>query len=257
MPRWRAAPSTLALSVTILIASELGAQACIGTQSVSRPHVRIGASTERVGRSAGYAASLGVSASSLFGNISVGTHAVDGYTGRTHSLTATVGRQQARPAKRVQLCQMLVVSYGSGSGTHTEPLLGSGMFGNGGGPFKLLRATATAPAILQPEGRTGATSTDHSSWGLMAGVAVGRELRKREVVMVVPAASLALAHHRGELAAPDGIAPRMQTYGLLSATVGLVFNDIAAVRPTVALPLGVSGVQPIFGLGVILAPGTR
>jgi hypothetical protein len=86
------------------------------------------------------------------------------------------------------------------------------------------------------------------------GFSVGTTMSSSPRMQIVPVAGLGLKNSR---ISEDGSDAISDTYGVARLGVGLLFNNIIAVRPSVDIPVGLEGSDPTFGLTVAYSFGTK
>jgi outer membrane protein with beta-barrel domain len=96
-----------------------------------------------------------------------------------------------------------------------------------------------------------ASDLNSSSTNVHFGLALGTEMGANQQVRILPTAGLGLQYSKlkeeiGGVASPDV----SDTYGLARLGVGFVFNQQISVRPTIDIPVGLEGSDPVFGLSV-------
>jgi outer membrane protein with beta-barrel domain len=96
-----------------------------------------------------------------------------------------------------------------------------------------------------------ASELNSSSTNIHFGLALGTEMGASPQVRILPTAGLGLQYSKqkeeiGGVASPDV----SDTYGLARVGVGFVFNQQISVRPTIDIPVGLEGSDPVFGVSV-------
>jgi len=98
---------------------------------------------------------------------------------------------------------------------------------------------------------------ERSSWQLAPGVSVGYQARISQDVSGIPGASFFLVYDRAEVGAGSGdVTTTSRTYGVLSASYDLVFDETYGVAPSVSIPIGLRGGNASFGITLIVGVGS-
>ena len=69
-------------------------------------------------------------------------------------------------------------------------------------------------------------------------------------MQIVPSVALGVENTKLKVESSLGDFEGSDTHGLAQASVGLVFNSNITVRPSVSIPLGLTGSEPTVGLSV-------
>jgi hypothetical protein len=187
------------------------AQTCMGMASYSSGPVRVAGHGSFVTGANQFGGSLGYGLpGSVFADVGLSTTSYDG-ADATLDVSADAGYQMQLGGK-AQLCPVASLGYSNG-----------------------------------PDAGTFNSSMRSAGFGLAIGAAMGTSR-----MQIVPTAGLGLEYSR--VKAEDtglGISGEASdAYGLAQVGVGLVFNSNITVRPGVAIPLGLNGSDPTFGLTV-------
>jgi hypothetical protein len=208
----RALVAILALSIA---RSPAVAQTCMGLASFGNAPIQVtgtgqfGEVANTFGATAGYGIPSG-----LHGTVGVATTSVDGVDGHQLGLAARAGyRLTLGSAGQTEVCPN--ASFGLGMGPNDE-----------------------------------VAGVDRSARSATVGVNVGTVLGASPRMKVVPTAGLSFAYSRqkAENAAGSTLFEISDSYALAQLGVGIILNSTISVRPNVEIPLGLEGIDPIFGL---------
>jgi outer membrane protein with beta-barrel domain len=96
-----------------------------------------------------------------------------------------------------------------------------------------------------------AGDVNRSSTNVNFGLALGTEMGASQQMRIIPTAGLGLQYSKSKEEVGGVESPAFSdTYGLARFGVGFVFNQQISVRPTVDVPVGLEGSDPVFGLSV-------
>jgi hypothetical protein len=97
---------------------------------------------------------------------------------------------------------------------------------------------------------------DITAWSVAPGVAIGVRSDVSPSVAVMPAGMASLIHTQAKAdAGIGGEYDDSETYGLLSAGLGFLFNDRLSFTPAVSVPVGLDGGDATFGVSMGIALG--
>lgn len=213
------AVTLVAISLCSVTAS---AQACLGSPSFGVGHLQLaaGASSEDVG--ARFGAHFNGGSETIFGGVGVGGADVRDANGTSLRTGGTLGYQVPLSASgRTQICPTLGLDLGFG------PRLNDGF------------------------------DSKFSSRSFSFGLSVGSQVARAGRLALVPAVSAGFVHQAN---IRDGTAGRQtvsDTYGVAGLTLGLVLNDVLALRPSISVPVSGESKDPSFGVGFALNYGGR
>jgi hypothetical protein len=106
---------------------------------------------------------------------------------------------------------------------------------------------------MGPDAEAGNSSIDNSQTDVHFGLALGTEMGASQQMRILPTAGLGLQYtkFKTEITGPGASTDEISdTYALARVGVGFVFNQQISVRPTVDIPVGLEGSDPVFGLSV-------
>jgi hypothetical protein len=97
-----------------------------------------------------------------------------------------------------------------------------------------------------------ALDLNSSSTDVHFGFALGSEMGSTRQLRIIPTAGLGLQYSKAkaENTQTNATEEFSDTYGLARLGVGFVFNQQISVRPTIDIPVGLDGSDPVFGLSV-------
>lgn len=213
---------TAAAFATVLVASPSLAQVCEGRPGADAGKVQLGA-----GFSAGNAAKeFGVGVSGLgeraYGGATLGSVSYDDFSGSTTTIGGSVGYQLAVGSSgRAQLCPFFRAALGFGP----NDIAGLGV--------------------------------DLSTRGVGAGISWGFRATQSADFGLIPTIGAGFSYASVKLS--DGVddLTESDTYGQLGIGLGFIFGRQFAVQPTVTIPLGLEGADPIVGVTISLSLGSR
>ncbi len=205
------------LALVLVVRSPAVAQTCMGLASFSNAPMQVtgtgqlGEISNTFGATAGYGIPSG-----LYGAVGVATTSLDGVEGHQLGLAARAAYQLTLGAAgRTQICP--TASFGLGMGPNDE-----------------------------------VAGVDRSARSATAGIAVGTVLGASPQMKVVPTAGLSFAYSRqqAENSAGSTLFEISDTYALAQVGVGIILNSTISILPNVEIPLGLEGIDPIFGLSL-------
>jgi hypothetical protein len=208
---------TLIATLTLLAGTQLPAQAqtCMGLASFRAAPVQISASAQFSQLTSTFGGSIGYGMpSSLYGGVGVSTTSSDGDVAHRLGLSARAGYQlELSAGRQIQVCPNARFALGMGPNDDA--------------------------AGVDRSGRVGAV-----------GVNMGAVFPASPQMKVVPNAGLAYAYgkEQAENAAGVTLFEISDRYALAEVGVGILLNSNISVRPNVAIPLGLQGGEPVFGL---------
>lgn len=215
--------SALALAVlTGLAVSTAEAQVCEG---------RPGPAAGNIALSAGYMSgndasqmSVGITAlgTSAYGGASIGSISYDDFSGSTTAVGASLGYQLALGTTgRAQICPFAIGEIGFGP----SDINGSGI--------------------------------DASTRAFGAGLSWGFRATESAEFSLIPTISAGVAYSAVTLT--DGVddLTESDTFGQVRVGLGMVIAKRLAIVPSVIIPVGVEGADPMFGIALSLSVGAR
>jgi hypothetical protein len=216
---------TTALLATVLLASAplaAYAQTCLGSPSFADGHLQLTGDVATNDAATAFGIGIGGGSESVFGAVEGGGVTYDGFDGATMVVGGRLGYQVPVTATgSAQICPVLGANLGFG------------------------------PKDIDGLG------TDFSSRGLTFGLSLGFNAMRGASVALVPAVSAGFVYSAGIYDGSGGSATETDTYGQAGFTLGLILNDRLAVRPSVSLPFGLEGADPVYGIGFTLNYGGR
>ena len=204
----------VSLALLAIVRSPAVAQTCMGMASFSNAPMQVaGNSTFSTGVNS-YGATVGYGMQSgLWGNAGVATMSIDGATSHPLQLGAQAGYQMTlgKSSQQIQVCPNASLAIGNG-----------------------------------PDDVNFNASTRDATLGLAFGTVLGSNPRMK----FVPTAGLsyANAHASAKDSAGASLGSASESYALAQLGVGLVLNQNISVRPSVDIPLGLTGGDTRFGL---------
>jgi len=95
----------------------------------------------------------------------------------------------------------------------------------------------------------GAGELQVRSRSILAGVSIGAEIPSSPTFSLVPAAGLAYVAERATLEIPGSPKETLrETYGIVDAGIGVVFNQRLTVRISASIPVGIDEASSSLGL---------
>lgn len=208
----------------LLTTTALQGQACLGLASLeTRPmNLTVGAVfTDGVN---GGDARFGFGTAKAFGGVSAQIAKTDGVSGTSKGAGVDGGLSyRIGTTKRAMLCPVASAQY------------------------------IKSPDIDDGEGGT----LEASGTGATAGLAIGGLVNTSSSVGFIPFTSLEAAYTRLSISSGGVSLSESDTYGILSAGVGIVFSPAVLLRPFIQVPLGLDGSDPRYGVGLSFAFGKR
>ena len=199
------------LALLAIVRSAAVAQTCMGMASYAHGPVQVAGSADFVDGANRFGASAGYGLpGGVFGSANVGTTSYDGLDA---SLDFGVNVGYQMKVAKAQVCPVASLGYANG-----------------------------------PDSDANGINTSSKSAGF--GLAVGTPLGTRRM-QIVPTAGLGLVYGKSKIEI-DGIgsAEGSDAYGIAQLGVGLVLNQSVSIRPSVAIPLGLTGSDATFGVTV-------
>ena len=204
----------VSLALLAIVRSPAVAQTCMGLASYSTGRMQVSGNGSFTNGANMFGASLGYGLpASAFGNATLSTTSYDAANASSLGIGANVGYQLALgKAAQVQLCPVAGFELGMGPDDNAAGINGSSR-------------SATV--------------------GFSLGTTMGASPRMK----IIPAAGLGLVYGKVKLQDTAGLTTESSdTYGMAHLNLGFVFNQNIAVRPSVAIPLGLNNSDPTFGL---------
>jgi hypothetical protein len=199
----------------------LRAQACVGNPSFSVNHLQVAASAAFDESATSFAGTFVGGSETLFTGLSAGGATYDGITGSSLLAGISGGFQVPLSSGRAQVCPVIGATFGFG------------------------------PSDFDGSG------TNFRSQAYNFGLAAGGELFRSERLAVVPSLSIGFVYTAATATGLLSTSTETDTYGVAGAAVGLVLSDRLSVRPSVSLPIGLTGADPVFSIGFALNYGGR
>lgn len=213
--------ATLLAIAAAIAPSGLAAQACLGNPSFSANHLQVSAGANFDPSTTTFGGSFVGGSSSLFTGLSVGGATYDGVSGGSLLAGVTAGFQVPLTSGSLQVCPVVGAEFGFGPSDYDG------------------------------------LGTDFRSQAFSFGLAAGGELFRSERVAIVPSLSMGFAYTEATLTGIAATTTDAETYGIAGAAIGFVLGDKLSVRPSVSFPIGLSGADPVFGIGFALNYGGR
>jgi len=104
---------------------------------------------------------------------------------------------------------------------------------------------------------TGFGKLELGTLSLGAGAAFGGAVYSTEGLQLLPFASAELAYARMKADYEGETESDSETFGVLNLGMAFLFNSRFGVRPSVAIPVGLEGADPTFGLSFVVGFGRR
>lgn len=199
----------------------LRAQACLGNPSFSVNHLQVAASAAFDENATSFAGTFIGGSETLFTGLSVGGATYDGVSGATLLAGISGGFQVPLSSGSAQVCPIVGATFGFG------------------------------PSDFDGSG------TNFRSQAYNFGLAAGGELFRSARLAVVPSLSVGFVYTAATATGPLSTSTETDTYGIAGAAVGFVLSDRLSVRPSVSVPIGLEGADPVFGIGFALNYGGR
>ena len=213
MNRIRIVAAVAALSITAT--SVAAAQTCLGQLDLTVAKASVSAKTDFVDGASSYEGRVGVNSTTAFGGLSAGYVSFDG----DNDLNATtfggdVGvERHIGTSKRVHVCPVASLNYQSGPN------------------FATVKGSALAANV---------------------GAALGGSFPLTPTVSFVPFARAGILSVRSKAEALGESNTETETGGLLGLGASFRFNDIFALTPSLAIPVGFDNSDTVFSLGATL-----
>ncbi len=209
----------VSLALLAVVRSPAVAQTCLGLASYSTGPVQVTGNGQFTQGQNSFGGGIGYGLpSGAFGSANVSTTSFDALNASATGIGARIGYQMKVGGKlaQAQLCPTASIGLGMG-----------------------------------PK-NVGGTGDDMSSRSATVGFALGTSMGATPRMKFLPNAGLALAYGKSKTqnAAGTTTFEGSDTYGLATLGMGLVFNQNIAVRPSVDIPLGLTGSDPTFGVTV-------
>lgn len=207
-----------AVLVTLSGSAPVTAQLCAGLPSFQgRPIQLIGTALFNDNGKA-FAGGVGFGGTGAFGNVALGSTHIDVYHASAFNVGGGAGYQV--PLDRqgsVQLCPAAEVEF-----------------------------------FLGPQNIQG-TGVDYSETNISIGVGVGVIAARTEHADVVPTVFLDFANAHSKLKdALGNSTSNSQSFGIVGLGIGFVFSHRVSIRPSAAIPFGISGASTTFGVTLAL-----
>jgi hypothetical protein len=199
------------LALLAIVRSPAVAQTCMGMASFSSGPVQIAGNAAFTDG----ANRLGASAAyglpgSVFGSVGIGTTSIDGLDS---SLDFGVDLGYQMQVGKAQICPVASLGYDNGPDSDSNGIN---------------------------------SSTRSAGFGLAMGAPMGTSQ-----LQIVPTAGLGLIYAKSKVEITGfGSGEGSDAYGVAQLGLGLVVNQTIAIRPSVAIPLGLTGSDPSFGVTV-------
>lgn len=229
----RLRPFAAVVLLSLAVPSLLHAQACLGAPSyrVAPLQLGVGASFTDGSKGAGVQVGLG-ERQGLFMNLGLSLNSYDGIDGSGTSVGGSLGYDVAitptpasgpAPSTSVSLCPIASIGY-----------------------TKL------------PSFSDGVSTYDAHELDAGGGVALGVSVTASPTVSVIPFGSFTYNYGRATVSTTGyGSASASDSYGIADLGIGLLLNQRISLRPSVALPVGLDGANPIFNFAVGFQVGSR
>lgn len=199
----------------------LGAQACLGNPSFSVHHLQVAAGAAFDESATSFAGTFVGGSETLFTGLSLGGATYDGISGASLLAGISGGFQVPVSSGSAQVCPIVGATFSFG------------------------------PSDFDGSG------TNFRSQAYNFGLAAGGELFRAERLAVVPSLSLGFVYTAATATGLLTNSTETDTYGVAGAAIGLVLGDRLSVRPSVSIPIGLEGADPVFGIGFALNYGGR
>ena len=224
---------TAALLLSLSVPSLLHAQACLGAPSYRLAPLQLGFGASFTDGSKGAGVQVGLGErQGLFMNLGANFTSYDGVDGSGTSVAGTVGYDVAvtpvpasgpAPSTAVSFCPIASIAY------------------------------TKFPSISD-----GFTDYDLHELDAGGGVALGVSVTASPTVSVIPFGSFAYYYGRATISASGfGSTSASDSYGVAGLGLGLLLNQRITLRPSVSLPVGIEGSNPIFNFAVGFQVGSR
>jgi hypothetical protein len=204
----------VSLAILAIVRSPAVAQTCMGLASFSNAPVQVTGNGTFASGINTYGGTIGYGMQSgLFGNVGAATMSIDGASSKPVHVGGQVGYQMAvgKSAKQIQVCPNATLGFANG-----------------------------------PDAANFNQTQRDATLGLNFGTVLGTSPRMK----FVPTAGISYAN--SHLSAKDAndvsLGSASQSYALAQVGLGLVLNQNISVRPSVDIPLGLTGSDPRFGL---------
>ena len=204
----------VSLALLAMISAPAVAQTCMGLASYSTGRMQASGNGSFTNGANTFGGSLGYGLpGSAFGNATLSTTSYDAANASSVGIGANVGYQLALgQAAQVQLCPVAGFEVGNGPDDNTAGI-------------------------------------NASSRSATVGFSLGTSMGANPRMKITPAAGLGLVYGKVKLQDTAGLTTESSdTYGMAHLNLGFVFNQNIAVRPSVAIPLGLNNSDPTFGL---------
>lgn len=224
--------------LALLLASALpvhaaATQTCLGLPSFRSGRIQLAANGSFGEDARSFEGSLSLGSNKGFGGLSLGAVDYDEIEGSTLLIGGGAGYQ---------------LPLGASSSFHVCPGIRASV---GFGPRDVFGGLYDSAGV-QRDPRPG---DDASTFVFVAGLSLGASLGSTGV-RLNPTAGLAFAYSSFQLKDPGGTgAERSDTYGALDVALGLIIRSVFAVRPSITIPIGLQGADPVFGLTLAINVG--
>lgn len=221
----------LLIIVGALLAIPIAApgQVCSGLASYARRPFQVVGGAQFNDNAKSFGGGFGFGGTGAFGQLNLATTSFDNVDGSAFTFSGGAGYQVPLDKRNVaQLCPIASVSFASGPNNID-------LFGDG------------------------SVVVDLSETDVEFGVALGAVASRSGQTQIIPAASLSFVSASAK--AKDQVSgasnSQSDTFGLLDLGLGFVFNEVFALRPGVAIPIGLDGASTTFGLTLGLNFGQK
>jgi hypothetical protein len=192
------------------------AQTCRGLAALSTSPIQVTAEasltqgSSSVGGGVSYGLPVGV-----FGGVELGTTSLEAFGGSSLDFGGSVGYQVTLPrVAHLEVCPIASVGFRVGPKNNFH------------------------------------SGVDRSAWTGTLGLAAGTSLEANPRLKIVPTVAFSYGYRndKAESSAGATLFQIANSYGLAQLGVGFVLNSDISVRPSMDIPLGLDGSDPIFGL---------
>ncbi len=145
---------------------------------------------------------------------------------------------------------------------------GMGLSANAGTqiPVGAARRTAVCPYVevglgFGPDFQEGEYSLKYRQRAVMGGLSIGGSLDAGDNLRIIPNAGVGVVWGGTKISFSsssfDYEEDGTSTYGVINGGIGLLFSRTVAITPYVAVPVGVDGAEPTYGVYASIAFGSR
>jgi hypothetical protein len=213
----------IAVVAMAFVPTTTAAQVCLGLPSHATHPVNLGVGIDFAENAKTYGGRVGFGTSTAFAGVSAGLNDYDDTDEGSTSLAVDGGLTfPVGVTRRASVCPVASIGYEFGPQTDT-PL----------GEFEL------------------------GTLSLTGGVAFGGTAYSTQGLQILPSAAAHLAYARitAELAGESE--SESETFGVLDLNLGFLFSNRFVVRPGIAIPFGLEGADPVFGLSFVIGFGRQ